>query len=331
MRWSWLILIGLLSGCYQETPSPLENEVELQAAVQLNAGEYAIVQTFHPLIEETYHLRHHFVANTKEGESYLVWAYFVKEAMNIWRIHMSYDNQAVSSQKLVFASTGKVDVEATRLANNRDSAMPLRFEVSAEGRELLLLVDFATSTQYALLTAVYYIVSPDGVYSVNRAEPLATSLVAPAITLDSSELLPVVAPFDEADTASYSFVTSSFVYDSLGMQHTLYLYFVKLNADEWQLYPRLVDSAEQYPEDGWAEQLAGGTAFTILFDASGGASMVNGEFVLDELGQPSLQWSLQTGAVGRSGEGFAIRLDLVAVRQEAVPYVVHAISQNGGW
>ncbi|RMD68808.1 MAG: flagellar hook-basal body complex protein, partial [Gammaproteobacteria bacterium] len=67
--------------------------------------------------------------------------------------------------------------------------------------------------------------------------PSATSKVDAVLNLDATAAEPAVTPFDPADPQSYNYSTAVTLYDSLGISHTLTLYFVKTaNANEWELH-----------------------------------------------------------------------------------------------
>lgn len=72
-------------------------------------------------------------------------------------------------------------------------------------------------------------------------QPNATENLFQSVNLDSRELpIPESAPgesdFDPADAATYTDSTSATVYDSLGEAHTVTTYYVKRDANEWDVY-----------------------------------------------------------------------------------------------
>lgn len=307
------------------------NEISLHGAVQLNADERVIIEPFNPLVSSSYHLKHFFVADAEDGESYLMWAYFVKEAAYVWRVYVTYDNRDVSSYKLVFATSGKLDFAKTEQANKMNHAMPLTYDISVEERDLLLLLDLSTSTQYSFVTAVYYIVAAGNVPYTNRAEPVATSLVSAVVNVDAGETPPVNQPFIYNDPLSYNNSVSFYVFDSLGMQHTMYLYFIKVSNNLWDVYPLLEDSSESLPGDGWAELLSGGEKHSLMFDGEGGISTVNDLFVLEQDAMPLLSWSLESGAEGLGAGGFSIFMDFSGISQHVMAFSITGVVQDGGW
>ncbi|BCD68382.1 flagellar hook protein FlgE [Nitratiruptor sp. YY09-18] len=54
--------------------------------------------------------------------------------------------------------------------------------------------------------------------------------------LDSSVPVPANTTFSRNDSSSYNYVNTMPVYDSLGNQHTLYFYFVKTSANNWDVH-----------------------------------------------------------------------------------------------
>ncbi|MDR3212596.1 MAG: flagellar hook protein FlgE, partial [Azoarcus sp.] len=68
-----------------------------------------------------------------------------------------------------------------------------------------------------------------------------TNFAFRAGNLSADDALPVTTPFDPTDVDSYNYTSQAAVYDSLGGQHTLSLYFVRtsLTPSEWEVYATL--------------------------------------------------------------------------------------------
>ncbi len=71
--------------------------------------------------------------------------------------------------------------------------------------------------------------------------PQATTKVAATMALNAAATTPTVTTFDPANSASYSFATSTSIYDSLGNTHALGLYFVANGTNSagdnvWKVY-----------------------------------------------------------------------------------------------
>lgn len=126
-----------------------------------------------------------------------------------------------------------------------------------------------------------YIVNSAGLYLTGlQADPITgivpdsgqpgairmdTSLISPNPTsesevgfnLDSRKGVPVNAPFSISDPLSYTWSTTQPVYDSLGNQHNMQIFFVKTaTANTWDMYTSL---------DGGAPS----AATSLVFDSSG--------------------------------------------------------------
>jgi len=64
-------------------------------------------------------------------------------------------------------------------------------------------------------------------FNTSDIPPRPTSAFATSVNLDSRELEPSVAVFDQTDTRSFNFTTSGTTYDSLGNPHVMTMYFVR--------------------------------------------------------------------------------------------------------
>jgi flagellar hook protein FlgE len=78
------------------------------------------------------------------------------------------------------------------------------------------------------------------------------------LNLDSRESLPITVPFDPTDATTYNKSTSATVYDTLGNNHSMSMYFVKTGAGAWSVYTEL---------DGDATTLSAATP--LVFDSTG--------------------------------------------------------------
>lgn len=68
-----------------------------------------------------------------------------------------------------------------------------------------------------------------------NSDPKATSQVVLAVNLDANAIAPT-ASFSPTNAASYNHTTSLTVYDSLGNDHALSLYFRKTGTNAWDVY-----------------------------------------------------------------------------------------------
>lgn len=99
-------------------------------------------------------------------------------------------------------------------------------------------------------------------------QPNPTSTVDLGLNLDSRSITPTLA-FQATDAATYNSSTSVTVFDSLGNDHILTMYFVKTAGGTWDVYQEL---------DGGGTAAAGSPDTVLTFDTSGiltGGSPVN--------------------------------------------------------
>jgi flagellar hook protein FlgE len=66
--------------------------------------------------------------------------------------------------------------------------------------------------------------------------PKQTTTASMSLNLSSNTLVPKHTPFSAADADSYSKLTNLPVYDSLGNEHVMSTYYVKTNANNWDVY-----------------------------------------------------------------------------------------------
>lgn len=143
------------------------------------------------------------------------------------------------------------------------------------------------------------------------------------LNLNSSDSVPSVSPFNPTNLSSYNFTSTAPVYDSLGNQNTLTLYYVKTSANNWNV------NAYITPPGGTATSLGTGS---LTFTGTGALSSTSG------LG--ALTFSPTTGAT--SPQTFAV--DMTGATQYGAPdftgqfttdgypvgaYTGYTIDQNG--
>ncbi|NYE61377.1 flagellar hook protein FlgE [Duganella sp. 1224] len=100
------------------------------------------------------------------------------------------------------------------------------------------------NAQNAVLTG--YLANKDGVIQYGAPVPLTldksdlkpveTTTASFAMNLSSAEKVPAKVPFDANDPTTYNTRTDTTVYDSLGTAHTMTNYFVKTDANTWDVY-----------------------------------------------------------------------------------------------
>ena len=77
--------------------------------------------------------------------------------------------------------------------------------------------------------------SPIAINNGNMGAVVTTNL-GMNLNLDARQTVPTTATFSPNDPTSYNESTSATVYDSLGVSHTLGMYFVKTGTNAWNLY-----------------------------------------------------------------------------------------------
>lgn len=111
---------------------------------------------------------------------------------------------------------------------------------------------------------------------------LSTATVAPQVTatatieanLDAAATIPTAA-FDATDPATYNFSHGMTVFDSLGAQHQLRLYYVKAAANTWNLHSQIDGGATTAQTNlvfNSSGVLTGGGAQTFTLPIAGGAA-----------------------------------------------------------
>lgn len=125
-------------------------------------------------------------------------------------------------------------------------------------------------------TPVPIFVPPQGITAQATADSGSTSGVNIRANIDSAALAPTTTPFNKDDPSSYNFATSIRVYDSLGNDHSLGLYFVKsaTTPNTWDAFTSLdgVDTAATSTMTfDSAGRPTGGTSF-----AFGPEALING-------------------------------------------------------
>lgn len=134
----------------------------------------------------------------------------------------------------------------------------------------------------------------------------------------------VVNPFDMTDPTSYNYTTSATVYDSLGNDHSLSMFFVKndpsvaANANQWDVYFTFDGAAL-----AGANTPLGTTASKIKFNSSTGA--------FDSAGSPNNPISVLVSAatLGTGAEDLKFKVDLSSFTQRRSASAVLEISQDG--
>jgi flagellar hook protein FlgE len=138
-----------------------------------------------------------------------------------------------------------------------------------------------------------------------NSAPNATTNVALGANLDSQQTVPLVAPFDATDSATFNSTSAVTVFDSLGGSHLMQFYFVKTGANAWNMHTSV---------DGTAV----GAAQPLAFSSAGALTTpANGELTLP--------------AFTPSGGGAAmnVTLDVSRTTQFGAPFGINRAVQDG--
>lgn len=144
--------------------------------------------------------------------------------------------------------------------------------------------------------------------SINTADlpPLMTSEVNAVLNLDSGSA-DILTPFDINDPTTYTNSTAVTVYDSLGNDQTLQMYYVKQAGSNWDVYGA---------NDG--VPLAPALIGSLTFDTSG---------VLTTLPMP-LSASVPATAAGATSP-FPVAIDFTGTTQFGAKFSVNTLNQDG--
>ena len=126
--------------------------------------------------------------------------------------------------------------------------------------------------------------------SASQISPRATSdvlsgNVTAALNLDSRQTVPTITPFDFANPNTYNYSTALSVYDTLGVSHTMSLFFQRTAGGAWNVYSNLDGVVPTVP----APAVPPTPFSTIAFSSSGALTTAM------PIALPT--WALTTGAV----------------------------------
>jgi flagellar hook protein FlgE len=96
----------------------------------------------------------------------------------------------------------------------------------------------ANVTGYGVAANGQILASTPTPLQINTADmkPVATTKVDTSINLDSRETTPTNFPFNANDATTYNKQVPVSVYDTLGNQHTMSMYYVKTGSGTWDVY-----------------------------------------------------------------------------------------------
>jgi len=150
-------------------------------------------------------------------------------------------------------------------------------------------------------------VPPQGIAA--KATGNSGAAVTVRANLDSQLEVPTTSPFDVNDPDSYSFATSVAVYDSLGNQHSLNMYFVReapTTSNTWGVYTTFDNSAPTTQSD-------------IVFNSTTGAWESGGTGTI----------SIPSATLGTGAADLTFDYDLSQFTQRRADSAVYETTQDG--
>lgn len=144
---------------------------------------------------------------------------------------------------------------------------------------------------------------------INRADldPSATTTMDMSLNLDSRESV-IAGAIDINDPTTYNVSTAATVYDSLGVAHTLTIFFQKSAANAWDI---------AYGLNG-TDITASATGTTIGFDTSGNVNAGG-----------TTTFAIPAATLGTGAAALNFTLDLTTATQFGSAFGVNSITQNG--
>ncbi|MDR1227584.1 MAG: flagellar hook protein FlgE [Azoarcus sp.] len=146
----------------------------------------------------------------------------------------------------------------------------------------------------------------------NEVEPKATTRFdVKAANLSADAALPSMTPFDSTNADSYNYTTSETVFDSLGGQHSLWLFFVRtgINPSGWDVHAVL--------DGDVSTDRTLGTSPTLSFDGYG------------KLNPPPGTLNYTVGPLSNGAANLNINMDLDNVTQFGSPFSINDKIQDG--
>ena len=136
----------------------------------------------------------------------------------------------------------------------------------------------------------------------------ATTTGNVSVNLNARKALLLPAGFNPTDPATYSDATSLSVFDTLGNEHTLSLYFMKTAANSWKVFAA-----------GDGVQIGAGSSGTLAFASDGTLDTVASTF-------PSI---VNVPSSAGAGGPIAVNLDFAGTTQFGNAFSVNQLSQDG--
>jgi len=180
----------------------------VEYTVSLGGGSTVIASSFDPTDPTTYHHVNSQQVYDSLGVNHTLQTYFTKTAVNGWEVNYTLDNanQKTGGTITFDALTGAPDLSAV--------TTPITFataELGSGATTLSLAPDFSKVQQLT-----------------------GTISETASITATSPSANPSV--IDATDARNYDYSTALSIYDSIGIDHTLNLYFRKVADNTWSVY-----------------------------------------------------------------------------------------------
>jgi len=111
-------------------------------------------------------------------------------------------------------------------------------QFSLDKNGYLVTAQGANLTGYGVNNSGQIVASTPTTLKIDTADldPVATSKVDTSLNLDSRATVPTTNPFNADDASSYNKQTPVSVYDTLGNEHVMSLYYVKTGSGTWDVY-----------------------------------------------------------------------------------------------
>lgn len=278
-----------------------------------------------PYFDKSYSFYSYHVVTSEAGYDYIVDLFFVKTNINTWQVTAATGQSHSQAYTLKFSPRGVLDYEATAHANGMTSYAPLSTVLNIGENEAIdslnLEINFSATTQYALNTSPDKIAQLQAVPANNNHSPLSTTYVDLNLNLHAGETLPISTPFDVSDIDSYNHATTLTVFDSLGIEHTLFFYFEKRSINLWRMHLQLSDSGAD--EDGLAEMIGNSPVTSDLtFNNRGRLETINGVDALPL----HYTWSIDSGA----NEVFELLIAPSRLTQQGYGFSTTLLYADGG-
>ncbi|ASJ71807.1 flagellar hook protein FlgE [Granulosicoccus antarcticus] len=154
----------------------------------------------------------------------------------------------------------------------------------------------------------------------SKADPIPTTVVTPAVPPATAAT--TSNTFDPSNAKTYSFSTSTLVYDSLGSSEVANIYFQKVDDTSWNAYPYVGDQTLHGTNPGATPNEP--LPIELLFDQNGALSSIDG----NTDGATTFTSDTYTPASGGASDQ-SMEFDLWTITQFDDAFGVNSINQDG--